>query len=316
MKMLTILILALPLMLMSPAQARDEDPDLARLHAQLTELEADPALGKLAAVQRLQARTALQSLAEASRREREHWLFVSERRVELARATAQIELSEQQLEQLQRERNQILLQAAQRDAELSRIEAEKLRLQSLARAEEAERAQLSAEAARSESEASMAEADQARRLAQAQSREAQLARREADLAMAAADSLRLQLQSMTEQREARGRVMTLSGAAFASGQHQLLPEARANLDRIVGFVQRYPDKSVRIEGHTDSRGSANLNQSLSQRRAESVRAALLEEGVDAARLEAVGFGQDRPLADNASEQGRSQNRRVEIVVLD
>lgn len=316
MKRVTALILAIPLLLASPAQARDEDPDRARLQTELAELEGDPALGQLAGVQRLQARTALQALADASRRERGHRLFVAERRVELARAVAQVELSEQQLEQLQRERNRILLQAAQRDAELSRIEAEKLRLQSLARAEEAERAQLSAEAARSESEASMAEADQARRLAQAQSREAQLARREADLAMAAADSLRLQLQSMTEQREARGRVMTLSGAAFASGQHRLLPEARANLDRVVEFVQRYPDKSVRIEGHTDSRGSAHLNQSLSQRRAESVRAALLEEGVDATRLEAVGFGQEQPLADNASEQGRSQNRRVEIVVLD
>ncbi len=316
MKFVIALFLAMPLTLASPAQARDEDPDLSRLQAQLSELEADPALGRLAAVERLQARTALQALADASRRERGHYLFVAERRVDLARAVAQVELSEQQLAQLQSERNQILLQAAQRDAELSRIEAEKLRLQSLARAEEAERAQLSAEAARSESEASMAEADQARRLAQAQSREAQLARREADLAMAAADSLRMQLQSMTEQRDARGRVMTLSGAAFASGQHQLLPEARANLDRVVEFVQRYPDKPVRIEGHTDSRGSANLNQSLSQRRAESVRDALLEEGVSAARLEAVGFGQDQPLADNASEQGRSQNRRVEIVVLD
>lgn len=316
MKLLIALVMALPLALTSPAQARDEDPDVARLQAALAELEADPALGQLAAVQRLQARTALQALADASRREREHHLFVAERRVELAKAVAQIEWSEQQLAQLQRERSQILLQAAQRDAELSRIEAEKLRLQSLARAEEAERAQLSAQAARSESEASMAEADQARRLAEAQSREAQLARREADLAMAAADSLRLQLQTMTEQREARGRVMTLSGAAFASGQHQLLPEARANLDRVVEFVQRYPDKLVRIEGHTDSRGSANLNQALSQRRAESVRAALLEEGVDAARLEAVGFGPDRPLADNANEQGRSQNRRVEIIVLD
>jgi len=298
------------------AQARQPDPDQVRLQAALAELESDPALGRLAAVERLQARQALQALAESSRRERESRLFVAERRVELAKARAQIEHSDQQLEQLARERDQILLQAAQRDAELARLEAEKLRLQSLARAEEAERAMLSAEAALSAQEASQAEAEQARRLAQAQSREAQLARREADLAMAAADSLRLQLQTMTEQRDARGRVMTLSGAAFSSGQHRLLPEARDNLDRVVEFVQRYPGQRIRIEGHTDSRGSANLNQDLSQRRADSVRQALIEEGVDASRIEAVGLGQDRPVADNGSEQGRAQNRRVEIVVLD
>lgn len=304
------------LLLPAAAAARQPDPDLQRLSGELAELESDPALGRLAGAERLKARNAVQALADARRREREHRLFLAERQVALARATAQIEHYEQQLEQLARERDQILLQAARRDAEMARLEAEKLRLQSLARAEEAERARSAAEAALSASEASLAEAEQARRLAQAQSREAQLARREADLALAAADSLRLQLQTMTEQRDARGRVMTLSGAAFASGQHRLLPEARANLDRVVEFVQRYPDRPVRIEGYTDSRGGANLNQALSQRRADSVRDALIEEGVDPSRLEALGFGQDRPVASNDSEEGRAQNRRVEIVVIE
>ncbi len=312
-----VLILLLAALASTPVLASDEvEAVLQRLQADVSELESDPTLGRLAPAERLQARDALAALAEATRRERAHRLFVAEHRVALAKARAQVEHYEQQLEQLGRERDQILLEAAQRDAELARLEAEKLRLQSLARAEEAERAQLAAETARSESAASMAEAEQARRLAEAQSREAQLARREADLALAAAESLRLQLQTMTESSDSRGRYMVLSGAAFASGQHQLLPEARANLDRVVEFVQRYPDRPVRIEGHSDSRGSPNLNQALSQRRAESVRQALIEDGVEASRIEAIGFGQDRPIADNGSEEGRAQNRRVEIVVVE
>ena len=132
--------------------------------------------------------------------------------------------------------------------------------------------------------------------------------------MSAADSLRLQLQSMTARSDARGQVMTLAGDAFASGQSSLRSEARANLDRVVEFVQQHPGRQVLIEGHTDGQGSANANQVLSQRRAEAVRAALIEDGVEGARLSAVGVGEDRPVADNGSPQGRARNRRVEIIV--
>ncbi len=300
----------------APVHAADDDVELARLRAELSALAGDPALGGLAAAERLQAEQALQALAQAKRRDRPHALFVAERRVALAQAVAQAELAGQQRDQLARERDQILLDAARRDAELARLEAEKLRLQSLARAEEAERARSSAEAARAMTEASMAEAEQARRLADAQAREAALARREAELAGAAADSLRSQLQATVERSDARGQVMTLSGSAFAPGRATLLPDARDNLGNIVGFIARYPGRRVRIEGHTDSRGGDNLNQALSQQRAEAVRDALVAAGVDADRLEAVGFGKDRPVASNDSEDGRARNRRVDIVVLE
>ena len=121
---------------------------------------------------------------------------------------------------------------------------------------------------------------------------------------------------MTSRREARGEVMTLSGDAFASGQSALRPEARANLDRVIEFLSRSGGRSVLIEGHTDNRGSANLNQVLSQRRAEAVMRALAEEGIDPARMSAVGRGLDQPVADNASAEGRARNRRVDIILLD
>jgi len=290
--------------------------DLAqeRLEASLAALDGDASLGDLARSERLQARQALQALASSDKKSRPAQFYIAERRLEIARTAAQAELAQQQLAQLERERDRILLEATRRDAEKNRLEAEKLRLQSLARAEEAARAQEEAQAARRESELSSAEADAARRLAEAQATEAQLARREADLALAAADSLRLQLDSMTSRREERGEVMTLSGDAFASGQASLRPEARANLQRVIDFVQSAGAARVTIEGHTDNRGGANLNQALSQQRAEAVRDALIEEGVDPARLTAVGLGMDQPVADNATAEGRSRNRRVEIIV--
>lgn len=311
-----LMSVVLALCLCAPALAQKVDPEMERLRAQLRSLDEEPALGTLAPAERLRAQQAIEALSTASRRERSDALLVAERRLDIARAAAEAEAWQRQIAQLERERDQILLEASRRDAEAARLEAEKLRLQSLARAEEAERAQEAAASAIALSELSTAEAEQARRLAQAQSQEAALARKEADLAFAAAESLRLQLQTMTATSEARGQVMTLSGEAFASGQSRLKPEARANLQRVVEFVGRFPDKDVLIEGHTDSQGGANLNQVLSQKRAEAVRDALVQDGVDATRLTAVGLGKDRPVADNASAEGRARNRRVEIVVLE
>ncbi|MEZ5455639.1 MAG: OmpA family protein [Lysobacteraceae bacterium] len=290
------------------------DPELEALRQSLAELEADPSLGGLAPGDVERARQAIQVVAETSKRKRPEPVFTAQRRIAIARAVAERELAEQQLMQLEREHDRILLQAAQREAEAARREAENLRLLSLARAEETERALQIADAARAESELSLAEAEASRRVADAQAEEASLARREAELAAEAAESLRLQLASMTARSDSRGQVMTLSGDAFASGKATLRPEADANLQRVVEFVQSQPTSRVLIEGHTDSQGSANLNQVLSQKRAEAVREALIAAGVDGGRLQALGAGEDRPVDDNGSSEGRARNRRVEIVL--
>src|SRR3546814_1262875 len=119
-------------------------------------------------------------------------------------------------------------------------------------------------------QAALVEAEQSRQLAKARELEANLAKQEAELASAAADSMRMQLESLTARNEARGQVMTLSGDVFAPGQATLRPEALANLSRVVAFVQAEPSASVRFEGHTDDRGRDNLNQVMSQKRDEAV----------------------------------------------
>lgn len=302
------------LLLVACASTPQRDLTAERLDASFAALEADPSIGEMASVERLKARQALDAVRGADKKSRPALVYLAERRLEIARVAAQAELAREQLLQLDRERNQILLEATRRDAERSRLEAEKLRLQSLARAEETVRAVEEARLARAESELSSAEAEAARRVAEAQAAQAGLAKREAELAGAAADSLRLQLESMSSRRDARGEVMTLSGDAFAVGQASLRAEARAGLGRVVEFVRAAGASRVLIEGHTDDRGSANLNQALSQRRAEAVRQALIEEGIDPARLTAIGHGKDQPVADNATAEGRARNRRVEIVI--
>lgn len=304
------LLLALPLQ----AQRPDPELELQRLQGELAELEAEPSLMGRARLEMELARVAVQAVAEASRRNRPQAEYAAARRIEIARAVAETEMLADQLVQLERERDAILIEASRRDAEQLRREVERLRLQNLTRAEETERALEEVQAARLDSEISAAQAEQALRLAEAQALEAQLSRREAELAAAAADSLRMQLQGMTARSEARGQVMTISGEAFASGQSALRAEARDNLQKVIDLINANPGAPVLIEGHTDSQGSANLNQVLSQRRAEAVRDALIQKGVDGSRLRAMGLGKDRPVADNGTAEGRARNRRVEVVV--
>lgn len=117
-------------------------------------------------------------------------------------------------------------------------------------------------------------------------------------------------------QESRGTVITLSGAViFATGQANLLPGAQAKLDQVATALSQGDAKGkILIEGHTDSRGSADLNQGLSQRRADAVKAYLTSKNIEAERMTSQGVGPSRPIADNATAEGRANNRRVEIVV--
>lgn len=300
----------------------DRDLDLERIQSGLTRLETDPDLASKAPAEIAKARDAVRALNAATNdHDRAQLAYLAERRVDIAYAAAQATSEQQKLALLEREHDRILLQASRQDAELARLEAEKSRLQSLARAEEAERAReetAQAQAAQAlsaqDADAARKQADQAKRLAAAQATEAQLAREEADLAVEAADSLRMQMQSLTAREDARGQVMTLGESVFAPGQAKLQPDALANLDRVVEFVGADASRTIRIEGHTDDRGGDNLNQALSQRRADAVREALVARGVAASRIRTVGLGKSRPVATNATAEGRARNRRVEVIL--
>jgi outer membrane protein OmpA-like peptidoglycan-associated protein len=115
-------------------------------------------------------------------------------------------------------------------------------------------------------------------------------------------------------QEARGMVLTLPGSLFGSGESALAPGAVLTLKAVAEALEHgSPDVTVTIEGHTDARGSHAENTAVSRRRAEAVKAQLVSDGVAADRIKAVGVGPDRPIADNSSEEGRANNRRVEII---
>ncbi|WP_394837186.1 OmpA family protein [Pendulispora rubella] len=113
----------------------------------------------------------------------------------------------------------------------------------------------------------------------------------------------------------RGMVITLSGQVlFASGASALLPAAMSALDNVVTALKANPDRSITVEGHTDSQGQRGFNMDLSQKRADSVRQYIISHGLPPEIVKAVGVGPDRPVASNGTAEGRANNRRVEIIV--
>ena len=112
----------------------------------------------------------------------------------------------------------------------------------------------------------------------------------------------------------RGLVVNMGDVLFDTGKSDLRSGAREALAKLTGIVLNYPSLRLAIEGYTDSTGSADFNQTLSEKRAAAVRDYLTSQGLDAGTLSAQGFGMNNPVADNKTAEGRQKNRRVEIVV--
>ncbi len=115
---------------------------------------------------------------------------------------------------------------------------------------------------------------------------------------------------------ARGTIVNLPDILFDVNQSTLKPEAKLVIAKLAGILLIMGDLNTRIEGHTDSTGSYGYNMSLSEARASSVRDFLFEQGIKGDRMTVEGYGPDRPIADNTSNEGRAKNRRVEIVIAE
>ena len=128
--------------------------------------------------------------------------------------------------------------------------------------------------------------------------------------------LRSELEALQAVDTDRGMVITLGDVLFSTGKADLQPGAMSTIERLALFMAEYPAKTVLIEGYTDDVGSENFNLGLSDRRAASVRNALLAAGVSPLRISTIGYGEARPIASNSTPEGRQLNRRVEIVIQD
>ena len=212
----------------------------------------------------------------------------SEAEANAAAAAVALAEANRAIEEVQRSRTEAEAAVLAAQGELSRIETERLALAASVSALESQSADLERE-------------------------KAELEREKTDL------SARLQgalSQVADTQESARGMIVSLPDILFDTNQATLKNEARVVIAKLAGILLILPELNLRVEGHTDSTGSADYNQGLSERRATSVRDFLAQQGIDGQRMVAVGYGLTRPVADNKSREGRAKNRRVEIVIAE
>ena len=191
---------------------------------------------------------------------------------------------------------------AERQAELSAANEARIKAEGEAR-EAAEKAKTEAEKAKAEAEKANAEA----------------ARKEAERASAATAALRqqllLQLNTVLQTTDSpRGLIVNMADVLFDFGKYNLKPDAQIKLAKLTGIIQAHPGLRLNIEGHTDNIGGDEANMKLSQQRAGTVREFLVQQGLSAETVTAIGLGKAEPVADNSTNEGRQKNRRVEIIV--
>lgn len=191
---------------------------------------------------------------------------------------------------------------AQTQLQMAAAQAEGLRLQKQVESATAKRKQL------------QLRAEQEKAINAQQS--AAAAQKQAAAAHQRAAQLESELRALKAKHTQRGIVLTLGDVLFDTDKAGLKAGGLRTVNKLAAFMSEYPERRVRIEGHTDSRGSAQYNQGLSQRRSLSVKSALLQQGIDPGRIATVGLGEAYPKASNKTAAGRQQNRRVEIIISD
>ena len=270
------------------------DPGTERAREALTRLQSEPELASRATGAISEAETAvIDAEASTDSATASQLGYLAEKKVEIARSLAERRYAEDQRNMSSVERERIRLAARTHEADVARADAER----------------------------SQDQAERAKRQAGVAIEEAGIAKQQANAANIAAEQSRLESEDIKRQMSElnakmtdRGMVLTLGDVLFASGQADLKPGATAKLGKLVTFLNKYSDRTVTIEGHTDSVGSNDFNLALSQHRSESVKTYLVSQGIASSRISATGMGKSLPVASNDNAAGRQQNRRVEIII--
>ncbi len=257
--------------------------------------------------QRKQGRTPIGTAARGATQMAEDARVLTLRRIEQAKIDA---------ERRAHEEAQAKAEADAAAAQQQTIQAQAQSEEDARRRAEAERAQADAQAAQA---AALAQQQQAQAAAAAAQQAASVADQQRQEAIQQREAMRArllaQLNQVLQTRDtARGLVVSMPDVLFAFNKYELKPEARERLAKISGIVLAYPDLKLQIEGYTDSIGSDEYNQTLSDKRAEAVRDYLVSQGVSMNNVSAQGMGKADPVADNSTAAGRQLNRRVEMIV--
>lgn len=277
-------ILAAAVLAAACASAPVTTPTLDQARADFVSANNNPQVSTYAPMEFKQASEALdQANQAAARRESlndvDRLAYVAKQRIATAQEVAKAKAAEADIADASRQRDQVRLEA--RTAEADRAKRE------------AEAAQAAAQQAQAQAQATMQQ-------------NAALAERAAQL-----ESLLNDIQAVKTER---GYVVTIGDVLFATDQATLNPNGTSTLRKLADVMSQNPNRTVLVEGFTDSTGSASHNQNLSQRRAEAVATALAQMGVARDRISMKAYGQAFPVASNDSASGRQQNRRVEIVL--
>jgi outer membrane protein OmpA-like peptidoglycan-associated protein len=285
-RLLRTTVIAAAIATLAACASRTPDPALVQARQAVETASQDATITRYAQEDLARARAALQSAEQAQEddlgeAEVAHRAYVAQRLAATAQASANARLNDERLQQASAARERIRLAARERETQL---------------------AQQQAQSANQQLQQSQTQADQLRQQAQSEAQRN--------------EQLQQQLKALQAKPTSRGTVVTLGDVLFDTGQANLRAGSRRSLERLADALKSNPERRVVIEGFTDATGSDDLNQALSQQRAEAVERALVQMGVDDARIEARGYGEDFPVADNDSAAGRQMNRRVEIVISD
>jgi outer membrane protein OmpA-like peptidoglycan-associated protein len=228
-----------------------------------------------------------------------------------AQSQAQADDATRQKEQAQSDAAKARNDTADAQSEAARARNDTANAQSAAAKAQSDLANSQAASATALS-AAQADADQSRSAAQ----QAQLTAQQAEADKAAMRTrLSEQLNSILQTRDsARGLIVSMSDVLFDTGKYSLKPGAREKLAKVAGILLAYPGLNIEVGGYTDNVGGDDMNQRLSENRADSVRSYLVQQGVLANAVTAKGFGNSSPVASNDDSAGRQQNRRVELLV--
>ena len=287
----TMSLLAAAVLATACATAPMTTPTLDQARADFVSANNNPQVAQYAPLEFKQASDALdQANAAAARRESlndvDRLAYVAKQRVATAVEVARAKAAEADIANASRERDQVRLAARTAEADRAKREAE-------AAQDQAAQAQAQAQAAQQQAAA-------------AQQQNAALAQRAAVL-----EALLVELQAVKTER---GYVVTIGDVLFATNQATLTPNGMSTLRKLADVMAQNPNRTVLVEGFTDSTGSSSYNQELSQRRAEAVASALGSLGVPRDRIAMKAYGEAFPVAPNDTASNRQLNRRVEIVL--